>query len=104
MYVKSAILRDQIKMAYVVITFKVMPESPDVDLDSLSQKIKKMLNDFGAEVGKVEIEEVAFGLKALKFICVMNEDLGSTESVEKDIEKLEGVSSIDVVDVRRAIG
>ncbi len=104
MSAKTAALKVRTKMATVVITFKVMPESTEVDLELLKKKISSKLNDFGAEVGKVEVEPVAFGLKALHFICVMDENLGSTESVEKDINNLEGVSSIDVVDVRRAIG
>ncbi len=91
-------------MAQVVITFKVMPESPDVDLNALTEVVKAKISDFGADVGRVEYEPVAFGLKAIKLICVMDENLGSTESLEKDVEKLEEVSSIDVVDVRRAIG
>ena len=55
-------------------------------------------------MGKVEQEPIAFGLKALKLIFVMEESIGSTESLEEDIKKIHGIQSVEVTDVRRAIG
>lgn len=91
-------------MAQVVITLKVMPESPDTDLSALQEKATKLIHEFGGEVGKVNIQEVAFGLKALNLLFMMDEDIGSTEELEQDIAKLHGVNSVDVTDVRRSIG
>lgn len=91
-------------MAQVIITLKIMPDSLDVDLETLSEKIKDMVSQFGGEVGKKEEEPVAFGLKALKMMFVMEESKGSTEELEKQIAELEEVASVDVTDVRRAIG
>lgn len=91
-------------MAEVIITLKIMPESPDTDLKSVEEKAKELISEFGGEVGKVEIEPIAFGLNALKLIFVMDESKGDTESLEKDVSGLEGVVSVNVVDVRRAIG
>lgn len=91
-------------MAQVVITLKVMPESPGTDLSQLQEKATKLIHEFGGEVGKVDIQEVAFGLKALHLLFMMDEDIGSTEELERDIAKLHGVNSVDVIDVRRSIG
>ncbi|PIN69674.1 elongation factor 1-beta [Candidatus Woesearchaeota archaeon CG11_big_fil_rev_8_21_14_0_20_43_8] len=91
-------------MADVVITFTIMPESPEVDLSGVETKATEMIKDFGGEVGKVEKEPIAFGLVALKLIFVMNEAKGSTEELEKQIAEMEEVSSCEVSDVRRAIG
>ena len=91
-------------MAKAIITFKIMPESPDVDLDSMKAKILPLIEKFGGEVGKEEIIPVAFGIKSLQLIFISEEDLGGTDSLEKDITKLEEVLSVEVVDVRRAIG
>ena len=92
-------------MAQAIITLKIMPESPDVNLDDVHTKTLEKIADFAGEgETKKEIEPVAFGLSALKIIFVMDEAKGSTEPLEKEIESVEGVNSVDVVDVRRALG
>lgn len=91
-------------MASVIITFKIMPESPEVDLAEVETIGKQKIAEFGGEVGKVEIEPIAFGLNALKLIFVMDESKGATDSLEADIEAIKGVNSVEVTDVRRTIG
>ena len=34
----------------------------------------------------------------------MDESIGSTDALEEEIKSIHGVNSVDVVDVRRAIG
>ena len=92
-------------MAQVVVTLKIMPESPDIDLSHIEIKANKKIKDFaGNTETKSEEEPIAFGLKALKIIFVMNEEKGSTEELEKKISSINGVNSVEVIDVRRAIG
>ena len=92
-------------MAMVIITLKIMPDSPEVDLDALEQKVKTKIQAFCGETEtKTEIKPIAFGLKSMEIIFVMDESKGSTEYLEKQISDLEGVSSVSVIDVRRAIG
>ncbi len=92
-------------MANAIVTLKVMPDSPEVDMVSLSELVKKKISDFAGEgETREEVVPVAFGLKALKMTFVMDESKGSPEPVEKEIEGLENVNSVEVVDVRRAIG
>ena len=92
-------------MAKAVVTVKIMPESPDIDLVELEKKAKKLIADFaGKGETKTEIEPIAFGLKALKIIFVMDEKKGSPDPVAEDIAKIEGVNSAEISDVRRAIG
>ena len=43
-------------------------------------------------------------LNALKIIFVSDEAKGGTEELEKDIETIDGVNSVEVIDVRRALG
>jgi len=81
-----------------------MPISPSIDLSSLEKKATEKIKFFGGEVGKVEQEPIAFGLTALKLIFVMDENIGSTEALEEDISKIKGIQSVEVSDVRRAIG
>jgi elongation factor 1-beta len=92
-------------MANVVITLKIMPESPDVDLHKIEADAKKKIIDF-AGAGDTKIEEVpiAFGLKALQIIFIMDEAKGSTEKLEDSIGDIAGVQSVEITDVRRAVG
>lgn len=91
-------------MANVIITLKIMPESPETDLEKLKVEAKKIVADAQGEVGKEEFEPVAFGLKAVKLIFVRDEKLGGTDEIEQKISEVEGVNSVEVSDVRRAIG
>lgn len=92
------------KMAKVIISLKIMPSGIETNLDSVSEEANKLITAFGGKVGKTEKEPVAFGLNALKIMFIMDEQKGSTQSLEDDIAKLDGVNSVDVTDVRRTIG
>jgi len=92
-------------MANVIITMKIMPESPETDLSKVEEEAKAKITAFAGEGEmKSEQEPVAFGLNALKILFVMAEDKGSTEELEKDVATVAGVNSVEITDVRRAIG
>ncbi|MBN1544817.1 elongation factor 1-beta [Candidatus Woesearchaeota archaeon] len=93
-------------MGTAVVTLTVMPESPDVNLDDVQDAVAKIVREFAGERDtRASIEPIAFGLKALKYIFVMDEGLGSPDVVaEKVQEQVKGVQSAEVSDVRRAVG
>ena len=95
-------------MATAVVTVKIMPESPEIDLEKIKEQAQTLIKEFSErdspEDQKVEIEPVAFGLKALKIIFTMDETKGSPDVLEEKMTAIEGVQSYEVVDVRRAIG
>lgn len=92
-------------MANVVVTLRVMPQSTETDLDRLESKATQAIIDFcGSKEFRTSIQPIAFGLKALSIIFVMDESIGTTEALEKRISEIEGVESVEVTDVRRAIG
>tara|TARA_Y100000310_G_scaffold314942_1_gene364888 strand:- start:2762 stop:3037 length:276 start_codon:yes stop_codon:yes gene_type:complete len=91
-------------MTDVIVTMKIMPSGPDSDLKAIEEKAKKEISEFGGEVGKVEVEPIAFGLKALNLIFVMDESIGSTDALEEKVKNINDVNSVEVTDVRRAIG
>jgi len=92
-------------MAFSVVTIKVMPESPEVDLGKLEVNVKKAIVKYaGKGETRVSVEPVAFGLKALKIIFVVDEARGGTDNLEKEVSNIKGVNSVEVIDVRRAIG
>ena len=92
-------------MAQVVVTLKIMPESPDVNLGNIENEAKAKIQDFSqSQEMKTEQEPIAFGLKAINITFVMDESKGSTESLEEQIKTISGVKSVETVDVRRAVG
>ena len=97
-------LNEVFLMADVIITLKIMPASPEVDLGKIEEVAKEKIKAFEGEVGKSEQIPVAFGLKSLNLIFVMDEKKGSTDKLEDEISDIEGVQSVEVTDVRRAIG
>ena len=90
-------------MAQVIITFKIMPEDLDVDLKRMEKEVKEFLNKHG-EVGRVEREKIAFGLEALIVMFIRDESKGSTDFIEDNMRNIDGVQSVEITDVRRAIG
>lgn len=87
-------------MGDVVATIKLMPESPEIDLEKVKEEIIKTIPE-GAEFHKIEEEPIAFGLVALKVMVVVGDEEGGTEKVEENFSKVDGISSVEVEDVRR---
>ena len=86
------------------VTVKIMPEDIEIDLAQLRGKAKRVAEAMGIEtLDKDEIEPVAFGLKALKMVFLFDESKGS-EDLTNGIAAIEGVSSAETIDMRRAIG
>lgn len=95
----------RIKMAKLIITLRIMPDSPEADLDYIEKKVIKEIKEFSGETElKKEIEPIAFGLKALKIIFVSDENKSNLDELENNIKLINNVNSVEVVDVRRAIG
>ena len=91
-------------MANVVVTIKIMPESPEISLDDLENKIKEKVNStFGNVAFKSSREPVAFGLSSLNVAFVMSES-DSCDEIINQIKEIDGVNSAEMIDIRRAIG
>lgn len=80
-----------------------MPESPETNLGKLKIEAEKTIKGLGGQLHSTENEEIAFGLKALILTLLWPENKGSDE-LEKKLAKIKGVNSVNVIDVRRAIG
>ena len=82
-----------------------MPKDTQTDLHKLELEAKKEIVGFcNSQEFKTEIQPIAFGLKALVILFVMDESIGSTEKLEQTISGHDGVESVEVTDVRRAVG
>lgn len=86
-------------MGDVAAILKVMPESPEVDLESLKETIKNTLNE--NEFERIEEEPIGFGLVALNVTIVVDDGEGGTEPAEKALAAIEDVQNVEVTDIRR---
>lgn len=91
-------------MADVVVKLKIMPLGPNINLESLSNQSKEIIENEGGMVHKTELEDVAFGLKAIIFTFLGDEKKINLDKIEAKLKKLKDVSSVDIIDVRRAFG
>jgi len=89
-------------MGVALIKMKIMPESPDVDLESIKAKATEIVEGIDGKVTNSEEEPIAFGLKALNIFLSMDENV-DTSKVEEPFSKIEGVSSAEIADYRRQI-
>jgi elongation factor 1-beta len=82
-------------MGKVAAKIKVMPQSPEIDLDELQEQLEDALPE-GAKINGFERDDVAFGLVALFPTVIVPDDAGGTEAVEESFASVEGVASVDV--------
>ena len=87
-------------MGKVAARMKVMPQSPEVDLDELQERLENALPE-GAKISRVDREDVAFGLIALYPTVLVPDDAGGTDAVEDAFAGVEGVESVGVDEVGR---
>lgn len=80
-------------MGKVGISIRIMPESPEINLDKILEKIK---SSFRVEDSKTT--PLAFGLKSLD-ILILTEDSGGTDKIEEFIRNINGVASVEVISV-----
>ncbi len=87
-------------MGKVAAKMKVMPESPEADLDALQDRLENALPE-GAKISRVDREDVAFGLIALFPTVIIPDEAGGTDAVEDAFGNVDGVESVDVDEVGR---
>jgi len=105
MYAEVANSKVPIKMSQIVATLKIMPVTLDVDLSIVQNKAEEEIKRFAGDTEiKSQQEPIAFGLKAIKIMFLMDENKGSTEVLEQNIKNIDGVNSAEIVDVRRTVG
>lgn len=83
-------------MGQVALTYKIMPESPEIDLNALKEEIKKIANE-KVKVHAIEEKPFAFGLKIIFATFVMNDK--NPENVEEKLTKIKGIQSIETASV-----
>jgi len=82
-----------ITMGNVALILKVMPESPDVDLEALKKAIRAAV-----AVDDIQEEPIGFGLVSLKIAVVVPDRAGAPDEVETVLQKIEGVGSAEIIE------
>ncbi len=86
-------------MGDVAMIYSVMPESPDVDLEKVKAEIKSAAESVGAQLNRTDIKPIAFGLKALEIVIVMDDKSGKSGELEEKMKAIEGVQNIELTDM-----
>ena len=89
-------------MGEVIGLIRVMPGEVISD-----DAIQKMIDDIKAivkppaKVGRIDIKNIAFGLKGLDVTIMVPDDQGGLDPIAEEISKVENVESAEVTDVGR---
>ena len=92
-------------MARAIITFKVMPESPDVDLEPIKTKCLEIAKVAGA-VGEMQTKEepIAFGLTAVLVLGMYQVEGSDFEAIAGKMTEVENVQTAEVAKMDLALG
>jgi len=86
---------DRNEMGSVAVIMRVMPESPEVDLEQLKTALKLKLPG----IQDMKVEPIGFGLKAIKFAAIINDAGGETDALEKSLGSIPGVERAEIIEV-----
>lgn len=90
-------------MGTALLQIKIMPESPEVNLEEIQEKAEKIIKENQGQNPKFEIQPVAFGLKSLTASFAMDESI-QTGLFEEKLREIPNLSSVEIIDFRRAFG
>lgn len=87
-------------MAIVAIKLRIMPVSPETDLEKIRIELEKRVEKLEARLNSTEIEPIAFGLRALIATILWPENK-EPDLLENAIRSIEDVESAEIIDVTR---
>jgi elongation factor 1-beta len=82
----------------VIVTLRVLPESPQVDLDRLEARLTELVKP-----ERIDRVPIAFGLVALKVVKLVPDAAGEVAKLEKNIKSIHHVGQVDVIEVTRSL-
>lgn len=75
----------------VLATFRVMPDSIDVDLKKIAAEIRVMKI---GEIKDIKEQDIAFGLKELIVLVLIPDEGGFIEKIEEKLHEIDGVEDV----------
>jgi elongation factor 1-beta len=85
-------------MGDVAVVMRILPEDADRDINAIMGAAKDRLKD-KCTINKVEVQEVAFGLKAVRLEIIIPDEEGKIDSVEAVLSGIDGVGQVDTEDM-----
>ncbi len=80
--------------------YKLMPESPETNLEEIQNEARKIVEEFGGENKEYEIQPIAFGLKAI-IVFFFYPDNKNPEPLEEKFANIKNVVSCELIDMRK---
>ena len=83
-------------MGSVAITYRIMPEDASTDLGPIREGIKKAV---GPALKGMQEKDVAFGLRAILALAVVDDASGAGEKLESALSAIPHVGSVEAIDL-----
>ena len=80
----------------VAVTFRLMPDVVGVDLEKIQARVRDAVRD---RLKKLEVRPIAFGLKAVEAIVVVDDAAGELERIESLLSRIPGVGGVETTEV-----
>ncbi len=92
-------------MAKAVITFKLMPDSPEADLAPVKEQALAIAKEAGS-IGEMQAKEepVAFGLKAVLVLAMYEVEGSDFDGIAAKMGEIEHVRSAEIAKMDLALG
>ncbi|KYK24292.1 translation elongation factor aEF-1 beta [Thermoplasmatales archaeon SM1-50] len=89
-------------MGEVIALIRLMPDGviSDQDINAISDEVKKAVQK-PARLGRVEIKQIAFGLRGLDVTVAVPDVEGGLDPIVEKFGKIKKVDNVEVVDVGR---
>lgn len=85
-------------MGDVALVYRMMPESPETDVQTIASAISGILPE-NAKLEKQAVKPFAFGLKAIEVVIVGPDSGGLPDTVEENLGKMEGIQSVELLEM-----
>ena len=85
-------------MGQVSITFEIMPDGIEIDLEDIKSKVEAKIGGI-SKIEQTEIKPIAFGLKALMMNVLVEDSEGIMDKLEAEIAEVEGVQNANVINM-----
>ena len=89
-------------MGEVAITYRILPNSTDIDMRELEDKVKDASKNI-AKIQGMQQKPIAFGLTALLIRVIIEDKEGGPEEIENALSGVVGVQSVEVMDMTRLL-
>ncbi len=89
-------------MGEVAITYRIMPDSADVNLSELQDKVAETSRSVAKLQGMQE-KPIAFGVSAILIRVILEDKEGGPDEIEKALADIQGVQSVEVMDMSRLL-